>query len=288
MANIRQVKRRINSAQNISKITGAMEMVAASKMKKAQDQALKARPFSLALVNSLKKIVRTIDPSLHPLLSNHNQGYPILLIISTDKGLCGGLNTNIFKTVLNWKKHHTHAKYVVIGKKAVMFARLAQIDILAEFTDLPENVTLESILPITELVKEEFLSKKAQRVDIVFTDFINTLSQKTSMTTLLPIKEDASGNISDEEALRNVSYQFEPNAKTLLDELLPYYLENTLYHVFLEARASEQSARMVAMKNASENAHDLVQELQLVFNKSRQASITNELLDMTTATMSIS
>lgn len=284
MANTRQIKRRIGSAKNISKITKAMEMVAASKMKKAQDQALQARPYSLALRESLRKVSEHTDESLHPLLSNHNIGDQVLIMITTDKGLCGSLNTNVFKLAISWKKAHPAGKIIAVGKKAVTLCRLAGWEVLAQFTNLPEIIQTKDILPITELISSKFLTKELQSVDIVYTDFINTLSQKPVETRILPISAETD-NESDFAA--KGEYSFEPSAKSLLSFLLPYFIENMVYQILLESRASEHSARMVAMKNASENAGELVEELKLIFNKSRQAAITNELLEITTATISL-
>lgn len=292
MISTRQIKRRITSAKNISKITGAMEMVAASKMKKAQNQALRARPFAEALIASLKKIAGNLDPSLHPLLSTHLEGYPVLVIVSTDKGLCGSLNTNILKQVISWKNKNNDGKIIAVGKKAVHFSQLLGIPLLAQFTELPESIHIEEILPIAELVKELFLVKEANRIDIIYTDFINTLSQKPKLLTLLPVNQALDDEVNQDQIDQSppslADYSFEPNAKTLLNQLLPYYLENTIFHSLLEATASEHSARMVAMKNASENASELVDELKLIFNKSRQASITSELLDISTAVLTLS
>lgn len=288
MANTRLIKRRIISAKNIAKITSAMEMVAASKMKKAQDQALLSRPYAKALEKSLQKVAQTVNPNLHPLLLAHTLGDQILVIVSTNKGLCGGMNTNLMKATLEWKKSHQNGKVIAVGKKAVTFSRLLGVEILAQFTDMPEKVSLVDILPIISLIKDKFLSSQFKSVDILYTDFINTLSQSVAITHLLPIFDpEVLKQTQENKVVVKSEYLFEPSAKKLLDQLLPYYLENSLYQIMLESRASEHSARMVAMKNASENADELTDELQLLFNKSRQASITNELLDITTATLTL-
>lgn len=288
MANTRQIKRRILSAQNISKITGAMEKVAASKMVKAQSQALEARPYARALAKSLQTVAKYTERSLHPLLSKHDLGIEVLVIVSTDKGLCGSLNTNIFKQVMHWKSAHPTGKFIAVGKKAAMFARFSGIDLEAQFTEIPEKIVTNDIVGLTELIIQKFLDKSYKSVDIAYTDFINTLSQQATIAPLLPIEPSYEFR-DDTMVVPEISpqYVFEPSATTLLEELLPYYLEHTVYQLFLEAKASEQSARMVAMKNASENANELVGELKLLFNKSRQAAITNELLEITTATLSL-
>ncbi|MBW7956145.1 ATP synthase F1 subunit gamma [Patescibacteria group bacterium] len=287
MANSRQIKRRIGTAANISKITKAMEMVSASKMRRAQQQALAARPYTRAIQNSLKKVAEYTDPSLHPLLATHPSGKDVLIIFSTDRGLCGGLNTNLFKATIQWTKYRDDYEVIVIGKKAVTFAKKMGLTIAAQFTDLPEVVSVAEILPLANLATDGFLHKGFKSVWLLHMDFINTLTQRVKLTQLLPLSaemEEEAGVVSPEI---HSEYTFEPNPQEILGELLPYYLESSLYQTLLEAKASEHSARMVAMKNASENAKALVGELKLLFNKSRQASITSELLDITTATLTV-
>jgi F-type H+-transporting ATPase subunit gamma len=290
MANsIRQIRRRITASQNISKITKAMEMVAASKMKRAQDQATAARPYAHALQESLQKVSNNTDPNLHPLLAHHNQGTDIIILFSTDKGLCGGLNTSLFKALIHWFEKHPDGKVIVIGRKGVQFCRLYGFPIYAQFIDLPERVTPQDVLPISSLIIQEFLGKNFRSVHILYMDFINTLVQRLRNVQLLPLSQ--SEEYRDETMVVpevKAEYVFEPDPKQILNELLPYYIENTLYQTLLESRASEQSARMVSMKNASENAKELVHELKLLYNKSRQAAITSELLDITTATLTLS
>jgi F-type H+-transporting ATPase subunit gamma len=291
MANQRQVKRRIGTAQNISKITKAMEMVAASKMKKAQEQALAARPYSQALYDSITTISQASKLDGHPLLSNHEAGIPIIVVIGTDKGLCGALNGNLLKVLVDWKKKHSNGEVVAVGKKAVLAARSVGMTVHAQFTQLPEYVTTVDVIPVTTLVLNNFIEQKFKSVDILYTDFINTLSQKPKQASLLPLTRSFTPDVVEkkvDEKIQIKEYTFEPSPKEILDKLLPFYLENTIYHSFLEAKASEHSARMVAMKNASENAGELVDELKLIYNKTRQQEITTELLDIISATMALS
>ena len=285
----RDIKRRIKSVTNTHKITKAMEMVAASKMKRAQDQAILARSYALALQDSLQKLASQSDPSLHPLLSSHDEGIDILLVIGTNKGLCGSLNTQLFKQMDNWVKSHPNGEIIAVGKKIVNFCRLGGFTIHAQYTDIQEKVTSSDLVPISTMVIENFLNKKYKSVGIVFMDFINTLSQKPKVSKVLPMSEDATKKSENENQTKvsKVDYLFEPDAGQILSSLLPFYIENSIYQAFLESRASEHSARMVTMKNASENAYELVDELKLVFNKSRQAAITNELLEITTASLSL-
>jgi F-type H+-transporting ATPase subunit gamma len=292
MANQRQIKRRISTAKNISQITKAMEMVSASKMKKAQSQALAARPYTRALQSSLQKVVKNQDSTIHPLLTRHYQGKHVLLIISTDKGLVGGLNNHLFKEGLEWLKQHKNSLLIPVGKKAVRFCQLTGGTIHAQFTELPEYLTTSDIAPITTLINDGYLKKEFQTVSILYMDFINTLSQKPMTTQLLPLAQISKDQKSKTDPLQispsiNREYIFEPSAQKILGELLPYYVENTLYQTLLEAKASEHSSRMVAMKNASENAAELMKELKLLYNKTRQANITSELIDLSTASLSI-
>jgi len=288
MANERQVKRRIGAAQNISKITKAMEMVAASKMKKAQDQALAARPYAQALYDSITTLSEASKLEDHPLLSAHETGIPVMVVISTDKGLCGALNTNLAKELHSWKKDHPNGEVVAVGKKAVLFTRTLGMTVHGQFTDLPDQIRFQDIIPIIGLVLKGFVGQQFSSVDVLYTNFINTLSQKPKQSQLLPLtKLLKPDSVEQAEGDELKAYLFEPNAKQILEHLLPFYLENTLFHSFLEAKASEHSSRMVAMKNASENAAELMDELRLIYNKTRQQNVTNELLDIISATMAL-
>jgi len=285
MSSARQIKQRIKTAKNISKITKAMEMVSASKMRRAQAQALATRPYTNTLQESLSKLAATIKTNMHPFLTSHEEGIDVAVIISTDKGLCGGLNPNLFKEAINWQKKHKNGKFIVVGKKAVAFAKIFGLDSYAQFTDLPDVIKASDIIAISSIVSGQYLKQTFKTVSIIYMDFISTLVQKVRTTNLLPLPkliDDENGSILVKKKDQS-EYIFEPSPKEILNDLLNYYLENTIYQSFLEARASEHSARMVAMKNASENAGEITSGLQLQFNKSRQAAITSELLDITTA-----
>ncbi len=295
MANTaRQVKRRISTARNISKITKAMEMVAASKMRRAQDQAVAAKPFALHLFNSLNAITKKVDPTLHPLLSQHDSGVHIALVIATDKGLCGSLNTHLVKKLNELRRYHGETNFgvVAVGKKAVLFCRAFGFRIIAQFTDLPEKISPGDVVPISRLLIEKFLAKDFQSVTLVYMDFVNTLKQVSKSEQLLPISKEAvsvpstrtwsleDSSVDVDHGPMPAEYSFEPGAKQILNDLLPFYIEVVMYHAFLEARASEHSARMVAMKNATENAGQMIDDLQLLYNKARQAAITQELSEI--------
>ena len=289
MANTsRQIVQRIRTAQSISKITRAMEMVSASKMRRAQDRALSARPYELALRSALSMVASQTDESLHPLLKHGKEGKPIAMIVGTDRGLCGSLNQNLFREVIAWKASNPQGQAIAVGKKAAALCSFFGLELFAKFSDLPDAVTTSDITPISAMLIERFLKGEFQTVTVFYMDFVNTLTQKPFTLPLLPLSALSNEDDAVVTTTAHSEYLFEPTPKFILDRLLPYYVENTIYQSFLEARASEHSARMVTMKNASQNANELVSDLKLVFNKQRQASITNELLDITTAMASLS
>lgn len=286
MAQTRLIKSRIKSATNIAKITKAMEMVSASKMRRAQEQALASRPYTHILVSMLHTIAAHTDPSLHPLLRTGNPDAPVaIVIISTDRGLAGSLNANLFRTVLQMVDENPNCVFVTVGKKAREFALKTGKRIVAEFSGLPDHLTLANVMPISKLLTTGFLNNEYSQVKTVHMQFVSTLTQKAETNQLLPIATQELATL--EKVTVKKEYQFEPSAQEMLGVLLPFYAENGFYQTMLEAKASEHSARMVAMKNASDNAKDIVSSLRLEYNKSRQASITSELLDITTASLTV-
>jgi len=288
MANTRQIKHRINTTGNIAQITKAMEMVSASKMRKSQDRALSARSYSVALKKSLSTLAQVVDPSLHPLLKENQSGADLAIIITTDRGLCGNLNHSLLRNLTVWMKKYSQGQVIAVGKKAIGFAKFYNIPTHGEFASIPDNVTASDIAQITKIILDGYLTKKYKSVRIFFMDFINTLSQRPNSIQLLPLK---SQNLEPEFLQTKIStrneYIFEPSPAAILNDLFPYYVENVFFQTFLESKASEHSARMVTMKNASDNADELIADLRLEFNKSRQSSITSELLDITTATLTL-
>jgi len=273
---------------NTEKITKAMEMVAASKMRKAQERALSARDYTQALSQSLTTLAKNInDQEIHPLLKQNSNGKPLAIIIGTDKGLCGSLNQSLFKLLLNWLKGRSHGQVVAVGKTMTRMAYFYGLNLKAQFTSLPDAVTTTDIVGLSRLIIDGYAAENFRSVELFFMDFVNTLSQKPKQFTLLPLAQNLKEKQTIAQAGVQAQYIFEPSASEILNDLLPFYVENMIYQAFLESRASEHSARMVTMKNASENATELVGDLKLIYNKQRQASITNELLDITTATMSL-
>ncbi|PWU22655.1 ATP synthase F1 subunit gamma [Candidatus Cerribacteria bacterium 'Amazon FNV 2010 28 9'] len=286
MAQTRLIKSRIKSATNIAKITKAMEMVSASKMRKAQSQALASRPYTHKLMEMLHTLAGSTDPSLHPLLRVGNPDAPVcIVLISTDRGLAGSLNANLFRSTFQAVSEYPNVVFITVGKKAKEFALKTGKRIIGEFIGLPDSLTLADVLPISHLIQETFLKDECSMVKTVHMQFVSTLTQKPEVTQLLPIA--ATVIPSEVEGSVKKEYVFEPSPQEMLGFLLPFYAENGFYQTMLEAKASEHSARMVAMKNASDNAKDIVSSLKLEYNKSRQASITTELLDITTASMTV-
>ncbi|MDW7981319.1 MAG: F0F1 ATP synthase subunit gamma [Thermomicrobium sp.] len=278
----REIRRRIRSIKNTAQITRAMEMVAASKMRRAQQAVLAARPYAeriramlgdLAAMTSPQEVVRSF-----PLLQRRPVKRVQLILVTSDRGLAGSLNTNVIRRAVDFMTHERPEPIedfdiVAIGRKGRDFLVRYGWPMVAEFTRLTDRPSVEAIRPVAELATQDFESGRVDAVFVVYTHFINTLRQEPRVLQLLPIEPpEGTGTISD--------YIFEPDPATVLEALLPRFIEMQLYRVLLEASASEHSARMVAMRNATQNALDLVAELTLTYNKARQAQITREVSEI--------
>jgi len=290
MANTRDIRRRIKSIRNTAQITKAMQMVAASKMRKAQQHALAGRPYAELLNKVLVSLQKRTNPQLHPLLEIRPLKKELVLIISTDKGLCGGLNTNLFREAANFDQ--TKTAFVVSGKKARQFIARTKRELLADF-ELKDSPSFVESKPLSKFCIEKFLRREVDKVSVLYTHFINTISQRAVVQTLLPISSfDLPKGVTAEETKQDLDpmlgYVFEPKAEELLGVVLPYYIQFQVFQMILDARASEHSARMVAMKNATDNAEQFIKDLTLEYNKMRQAGITTELLEIATAQMALS
>lgn len=295
MANLRDIRRRIKSVKNTAQITKAMELVSAAKMKKAQNQALAGREYANELNAVLINLKENTDEEAHPLLESREGGKELMLVISTDKGLCGGLNTNLMKKVrANASKD---ADYITVGKKLRLQIIKAGGNVIADW-HVADPVPFGDAKPIAKFVTEKFLSGDYDKITVAFNNFVSTMRQEPWASQLLPIKADElAGRLpyegmgaKDEDAhdpekvgALAKDYLFEPNAEGVLDKMLPLYINFQVYQMMVEARASEHSARMVAMKSATDNAKSMIKDLTLEYNKLRQASITAELLEITTA-----
>jgi F-type H+-transporting ATPase subunit gamma len=292
MASTRDIRRRIKSVKNTAQITKAMQMVAAAKMRKAQQAALVGRPYAKLLNVMMAEAATGTVGFDHPLMQVRPVNKRAVIVVGSDRGLCGGLNGNIFREVAKLDKNIT--VFVTAGKKASLFIARTKRNLAAEFSykDTPEFAEARAI---SKFVQQLFLKGEVDAVDIIYPRFINTLTQQPTLVPFLPMgklsavtaglnapKEDLMSHDTDE------IFEFEPDEETVLGQLLPHSLNFQMHQILLETKASEQSARMVAMKNATDNAKQIIKDLTLEYNKLRQANITKELLEITTAQMAIS
>jgi F-type H+-transporting ATPase subunit gamma len=276
MANIRLIQRRIKSVKNTAKITKAMEMIATSKMKRAQDRVIAGRPYAEKMRQVLADLSATQpEGTLHPLMQRREENKIAIIHISADRGLCGGLNSNVNRYTGNFILEQTSPSILVtIGKKGRDFMRRNGREILAEFTAMPDRPSLLDTLPISHIVIDEYTKGNVDTVYLAFSKFVSTMNQKPVVQQLLPIES------IEVNSTREIDYIYEPSPQVVMSQLLPRYIEMQVYHSLLEAIASEQSARMVAMRSATDNANELINDLTLIYNKARQEMITKELLDI--------
>ncbi|MFH1187072.1 MAG: ATP synthase F1 subunit gamma [Candidatus Levyibacteriota bacterium] len=277
MANMLSLKRRIKTAQNVSKTTKAMQMIAASKLKRAQNAALLSKTYVEKLSNLTQDVSSRIDDkNVHPYLKTQSESKrKLTIVLSPDKGLCGGMISNLIRETI--KEDQGNPYYIIIGKKAENALLKLDREILAIFpfgTTLP---SFDTVYPIIKLVEDTFLSGKVAEVKIISTEFTSVFTQTPTIKSILPLE------FNEEEKKESRFTLFEPNIEVLLPSLLNHYLEMVLYQGLLENYASEQAARMIAMKNATDNAIEIIYELKLEYNKSRQEKITNEILDIGSA-----
>jgi F-type H+-transporting ATPase subunit gamma len=278
---IRLIRRRIRSVQNTAKVTRAMEMISAVKMRKAQQRALAGRPYAEKLNFVLSDLaaaqVGLENEQRHPLLQRREVKKIEVIHFTPDRGLCGGLVSNINRVTASFQLSQTvPVALVTVGKKGRDFMVRYGRDVRASFVRLGDNPTIADILPIAHIVMEDYTNKEVDAVYLAYTDFVSTLVQKAVLHQLLPVEPPkAEGGVGTFE------YIYEPNQLEIFNALLPRFVEMQLYHAVLEALASEHSARMVAMRNATENAKEMTESLTLMLNKARQEMITTELLDIT-------
>ena len=292
MPSTRDIRRRIKSIKNTAQITKAMQMVASSKMRRAQQAAVAGRPYADLMNRVLAEVTKEEKDFTHPLLEIREVRKRCVIVISTDKGLCGSLNSNLLREAAKYDKDTTI--YITAGRKASQFVARTKRQLAAEFTYKDAPLFSEA-RAISKFARDMFTKGEVDHVDIVFTNFISTLAQRPEVVELLPVGKikavtaGVHGQAMDEElsSTGGVVYLFEPAAAQVLGELLPHYLNFRIYQILLEAKASEHSSRMVAMKNATDNAKQMLKDLSLEYNKLRQAAITNELLEITTAKMAL-
>ena len=305
MASTKEIKRRIKSVKNTKKITKAMELVAASKMKRAVSSTLASRLYAEYSWEVLTSIARNTEKITHPLFLEREVKNILLLLITSNRGLCGAYNTQIIKKVLFLlKKENENIKIdiVTIGTKGDMMMRRVGKNIIASFFELPSNISLSDIVPISELAINEYNLKHYDKVLIAYTDFVSALSQKPNIKQIIPVSKTSLKELIDTlgDDLRNkdekpasqtdrtTDYLFEGDQDLLIGSLAEKLTRMQIYQMFLESNASEQSSRMVAMKNASEAAGEMIDDLTLVFNKARQSNITREISEISAGMASVS
>ena len=296
MQSTQNIKRQIQSTKNTSQITKAMEMVSAAKMRKSQEAALMARPYAEAALHVLENVSESIEPRKHILLERREVKNVCLFVVTSDKGLCGGLNSGVIKEaakiIKENEKRGRKVNVVAIGKKAESYFRKTNNNLVAVFNGIGDSVELKETLPISKLLINDFRDKKFDKVMAIYTNFVSTLKQDTRVKTILPItRRSLEETIEEIEDIvpkdskdgsknNNLEYKFEPSSSEVLCKLLPNLIEIQSYHIILESNASEHSSRMVAMKTATDSARDMLEDLNLSYNYIRQQKITQEISEI--------
>ncbi len=275
------IRRRIRSVKNTQQITKAMKMVAAAKLRRAQERMLAARPYSAALRQVLASISTRVDTTKHPLLAEREQESKVLLLVVTaDRGLCGAFNTNVLRAAQNaiaekpWQEVHL----LPIGRKALDFFKRRPLPIRRQATQVYQALSLDTAREIAKALIDDFVSGEFDAVYVLYNEFKSIIAQRVTLERLLPLPREASGATGSQPA--EIEYLFEPSPERILDELLPKHIEFQLYRVLLESAAAEQGARMTAMESATKNASDMIGSLTLTYNRIRQASITKEIIEI--------
>ena len=280
MAGAKEIRTKIKSIQSTQKITKAMEMVAASKMRKAQERMKAARPYATKIRNVISHLAHAHTEYRSPGLVERELKRVGLIVVSTDRGLCGGLNTNLFKaailTMQDWRNRGIEIDICTVGTKAFQFFRRLKGNIVAHVSHLGDSPRFEDVLGPVKVMADAFAEGNIDAIYLVYNEFVNTMSQKPKIERLVPILAE----VQDAAPVHRWDYIYEPDPKDLIELLLRRYSESVVYQSLVENVASEMAARMVAMKSASDNAGALIDELQLIYNKARQASITQELAEI--------
>ena len=279
MANEKEIRTKIGSVKNTQKITRAMEMVAASKMRRTQKTMEAALPYSDKVRNVIGHIFKANPDYKHPFLIERKPSNVGYIVVSTDRGLCGGLNINMFRMLLSelkeQKSKNINTSLCMVGAKGVQFFRSVDINILGATTNLGEDPQVKDLVGAIKVMLDEYSEEKIDRLFLVHNNFINTMSQKPSIKTLLPVEAIDTENLQD-----NWDYIYEPDSRELLEYVLERYIESQVYRAVVENVACEMAAKMVAMKSATDNAGKIIEQLELDYNKARQASITQEISEI--------
>jgi len=276
VASQRDIRRRIGAVKNIQQITRAFQFIAASRLRRAQDATLSARPYSDKIDEVLADLAAVLSGEDHPLLTQRESGKRLMIVITTDRGLAGPLNTNTVRfAAREITEHHGDLALVTVGRKGRDALRRNRVPMEAHFAGFGDRPSFADVLPLARLVTDDYLSGGYARIDLIYSRFISTLAQKPVLDQLLPVRpsEDTAG-------IPGNQFIFEPSAGAVLEQLVPRYVAARIFQAVLEGKASEESSRMVAMKNATENAEELIDDLTLSYNKVRQSNITREMIEI--------
>ncbi len=277
MASVRQIARRIRSVENTAKITKAMSMIAASKLRRTQDAATQGRSYADSMSEMVSNVMSQAqdDELSQPLAEPREITNVGLVLITPDRGLTGGLNSNVLRAVGDFiGLQPVPVKVVALGKKGIDYARRSGLELIGQLSGISDRPTSSDTLPISKSIIDAFINGQVDSIHVAYAEFVNTTMQRPTVIQLAPVVPPEISKVD------NQGYIFEPNANEVLTELLPRYIETLIHHAVLEASASEQSARMVAMNQATDNANEMVEDLTLLMNKLRQETITKELLDI--------
>ena len=278
MPSQRDIRRRIGAVKNIQQITRAFQFIAASRLRRAQDATLSARPYREKIDEVLADLAAVLGAEDHPLLASRGEGKRLIILMTTDRGLAGPLNTNTIRFASREIMDHPGDLAVItVGRKGRDAMRRARVPIEAHFAGFGDRPSFADILPLARLVTEDYLSGEYGRIDLLYTRFVSTLTQRQVLEPLLPVKPSP-----DTDGIPGRQFIFEPGPGAVLEQLLPRYVATRIFQAVLEAKASEESSRMVAMKNATENAEELIDDYTLAYNKVRQSNITREMIEIAT------
>ena len=292
MASLKEIRAKVTSIKSTQKITRAMQMVAASKMRRAQERMEVGRPYSENMRRVVSHLVNASSDYKHPYMTSRQVNRVGYILVTSDRGLAGGLNINLFKQLMHhvqeFQDQSVQAEFAVIGSKGVSFFKSFGGKVTSAVTDYGDNPTFEQLNAPVQAMLDDYAKGHLDRIYLVYNKFVNAMTQKPMVSQLVPLPADAIDTDSGIRTEINWDYIYEPDAKTLIDGLLGRYIESIVYQAVMENIASEQSARMVAMKAATDNAGDLINDLQLVYNKLRQAAITREISEIVGGAVAVS
>ncbi|MBI3006446.1 MAG: ATP synthase F1 subunit gamma [Ignavibacteriales bacterium] len=288
MATLREIRRRISGVKSTQKITKAMKMVAAAKLRRAQDAIISARPYSRKMNELLRHLVTQIDPEISPLLQTREVKHAAVIVVTADRGLCGAFNSNIVKTSVDHiERNYTHLverlhafKVITVGKKGFDFFNKKDFELHSKHVGIFQALDFNHARSIVQEISDGYLKGEFDKIDVIYNEFKSVIQQRIVVEQLLPIPPEETKETDDLKSLAQVEYIYEPSSTEIINALLPKHLNFQMWRILLESNAAEQGARMTAMDNATTNASDLIRDLTLSYNKARQASITKELLEI--------